>query len=95
MEKTEKQYLYYIIDQYLKKQITSRQFCDEFYYCYGKELNYDTLTNMERRLFSELSKKASRFSEFEEDIENYPGTYFTEEQLNNQITEVHEILISL
>ena len=92
MKKDEKQYLYYIIDHYLKNQITLNIFCDEFYYCYGKELDYSTLTDKEQKLFGELSTISSRFSEFVEDHINYQGTYFTKAELNSKIIEVNEQL---
>lgn len=92
MEKADKEYLYKIINYYLNKQINPREFCDEFYYCYSKELDYDTLSDKEQIFFGKLSTITSRFSEFVEDHIKYPGTYFDKKDLDSTIQEVSEQL---
>ena len=90
--KDDKKYIYHIINQYLSGEITIGQFCDEFYYCYDKELDYDTLTEKEDKLFGEISAISSRFSPFIEDLIKYPGPFFTEGDLSSKIKEVSELL---
>jgi len=77
---------------YLSGKINESTFCYEFYCLYDLELDYDTLLEEEQTAFSELGKVASRFSEFEEDIEKYPGTYFTKKELKEAIIETEEKL---
>jgi hypothetical protein len=92
-EKTDKRWIYQLIDMYLDKKINESTFCHEFYCSYDLELDYDTLTEDEYKAFYELSEIAIRFSEFEEDIKKYPGIYYTKEELKKKITETREKLV--
>lgn len=83
--KNDKKRLYWLIDQYLSNKIDSWTFCNEYYYCYDLEIDRQSLTNIEKKVFSSLSSVANRFSDDKEDLERYPGTYFTEEQLKKKI----------
>ena len=91
-KKNDKRRLYWLIDSYLSKEVTAKFFCDEYYYCYDLELDDEFLTDLEKDNFSRLSAVVSRFSEFKEDIENYPGIYFTEQELKQKIIETKENL---
>lgn len=91
-EKSDKRRLYWLIDQYLASKIDARAFCDEFYYSYDLEMDYETLSEDEQGMFSDLSTVVSRFSEFQEDISCHPKAYFTEEQLKEKIVETKEKL---
>jgi hypothetical protein len=86
-ENSDKRKLYWLIVEYLNNHVTARIFCDEFYYCYDLELDFDCLTEKESDAFLSLSNVVSRFSEFEDDIRKYPGTYFTEQQLRQKVEE--------
>jgi hypothetical protein len=90
--KDDKRRLYQLIDMFLAKQITASVFCDEFYYSYDLEIDYDTLSALEYSAFSELEKVSSRFSQFNEDLEKYPGVYYNEEELKQKILETKEKL---
>lgn len=90
--KDDKRRLYQLIDMYLSKQITALVFCNEFYYSYDLEIDYNTLSPMEYSAFSELGKVSSRFSQFEEDLEKYSGVYYSEEELNQKVIETKERL---
>ena len=92
-EKTDKRIIYQLIDMYLLGKITESTFCREFYCSYDLELDYDTLTEEEYKSFYELSKIVSRFSEFEEDIKKYPGTYYSKEEVRKKIVATKEQLI--
>lgn len=85
--RTNKRRLYQIIEMYLSDRINEPSFCDEFYYSYDLEIDYDTLTDEENHVFGELSDVASRFSEFEEDHVDHPGVYYTKEELRKKILE--------
>ena len=91
-EKDDKRRLYWLMDNYLSDVITAKTFCDEFYYCYDLELDSELLTKLEEQVFAELGTVTGRFSEFEEDIKQYPGTYFTEKQLRQKVQETQEKL---
>lgn len=77
---------------YLAEKIDEAAFCDDFIPSYDLELDYDTLTDEEHEAFSELGKIVCRFSEFEDDIKNYPGVYRTKEEVRQKIIETREIL---
>lgn len=91
-EKTDKRRIYQLIDMYLSGGIKESDFCNEFYYSYDLELDCDTLTEDERKAFDDLSKTVDWFSEFEEDIKKYPGTYYAKEDLIKKIIETKERL---
>ncbi|GHV44572.1 hypothetical protein FACS1894180_6080 [Bacteroidia bacterium] len=93
-EKNDKRRLYQLIDMYLSGIITASVFCDEFYYCYDLELDYETLTDIEQQYFSKLGTVSGRFSEFEEDHKLASKAFFTEEQLKDKIVETKEKLSS-
>jgi len=80
------------MDQYLLGKIDGRTFCDEYYYSYNLEIDYETFSGVELKAFTELSSVSSRFSEFREDIEQHPGVYFTEKGLRLKIQETQEKL---
>lgn len=67
-------------------------FCDEFYYCFDLELDYETLTSFEYSTFSELGIICGRFSEFKEDHIQYPKGFYTEEDVRNKVLETKEKL---
>lgn len=77
---------------FLSKRITASVFCNEFYYSYNLEIDYDTLSPVEYSAFSELEKVSCRFSPFKEDLEKYPGAYSDEEELKQKIIETKEKL---
>ena len=84
--------IYQLIDMYLTEAIDDESFCDEFVPLYNVEIDYDCLTNDERKSFSALMTVASRFSEFEEDHQKVPGFFYTKEQLRKKIKETKEKL---
>ena len=91
-EKNDKKRVYELIDLFLSGKIDAWAFCDEYHVCYGLEIDLDTLTESETNAFNGLSIVAGRFSKFEEDHRNYPGTYFTEEELKKKVLETKEKL---
>lgn len=91
-EKTDKRRIYELIDMYLSGQIDAWTFCNEYYYCFDLELDRNTLTELESQAFSELATVSGRFTNIEEDLNKYPGTYFTEEQLKAKIMDTKNTL---
>lgn len=90
--KDDKRRLYWIIEQYLLGKIDESVFCDEFYYSYDLELDNYILTDIEREVFSELSKVSSRFSQYEEDHKLNPKAFSTIQELKQKILETKEKL---
>lgn len=91
-QKSDKRRLYWLMDQYLSNKIDAWTFCNEYHDCYDLEVNLDSLTDTEDKAFSELSTIAGRFSNIEEDLKMYPGTYFTEKELKQKVTETKKLL---
>lgn len=91
-EKNDKRRLYQLMNMYLANIISAKVFCDEFYFSYDLEIEMESLTDIEKIAFAELSAISDRFSEFEEDLIKYPGTYYNEEQLKQKIIETKEKL---
>jgi len=89
--KNDKRRLYWLIDQYLAGEINEIVFCDDFHNTFVNEMNYETLTDDEYTVFSDLSDASQRFSEYEEDFKLWPG-FITSEELRNKIIEVKEKL---
>ncbi len=86
-KKSDKRYLYWLIDQYLSGAFNASSFCAAYYDSLDLEVNPETLTKLEDVTFSELYTVASRFSDSAEDHKNYPGTYFTEDELRQKIID--------
>lgn len=85
--KDDKRRLYQLMDLFLNGQITASVFCDEFYYSYDLEIDNEILTKEEQLAFCNLSNVSSRFSQFNEDLEKYPGVYYNEEELKQKVLE--------
>ena len=93
-KKNDKKRLYWLIKQYLSGKMDSNTFCDEYYYCYDLELDHESLSETERKVFKELSFVSGRFSPYKGDIEQYPGVYFTSTELWEKVQEAQEKLAS-
>jgi len=91
-EKSDKQRLYWLIDQYLLGKINESTFCDELYYSYDLEIDSNTLTDVEKLAFSALSMVCSRFSQYEEDHNLDSRAFSTVKEVNQKIIETKEKL---
>ena len=91
-EDTDKRRIYWLIDQYLNGKIIAWDFTTFYFSCYNVEMDSDFLTPTEDKLFSELSAIAGRFTDIQEDLIKYPGTYFSEKELKPKVIEVKAIL---
>jgi hypothetical protein len=80
------------MEMFLSGKMSATSFCDDFYYSYDLEIDYDSLTSLEKINFQNLSEVAGRFSEFKEDHENYPGVFYTERELYQKVLETKENL---
>lgn len=89
----DKRRIYKIIDMYLSGKIDEITFVNEFYYSYDLEVDRKTLNEEERSAFFELGQVAGRMTEFEEDILECPGFFYTKDQLKKKIEETRFKLI--
>jgi hypothetical protein len=76
----------------LLKKISRWNFCSVYYKSYCLEIDSDTLTDKESKAFDALDEVATRFSDYEEDLRNYPGVYYTKQELDQKIIETKEAL---
>lgn len=88
----DKRRLYWLIDQYLLKKLMAWDFCDAYYESYSLETDLDTLTDKETKAFDDLAAVATRFTDIEEDLKDYPGVYYTPQELDRRILETKEAL---
>ncbi|MBN2830184.1 MAG: hypothetical protein JXR56_07685 [Candidatus Cloacimonetes bacterium] len=73
-------------------KIDEPTFCDEFYYSYDLEVSNDTLSEIEKQVFSDLSNVSSRFSQYEEDHKLDAKAFSTVKELRQKIIETNEKL---
>ncbi|MGF6352736.1 hypothetical protein ABIE27_000632 [Paenibacillus sp. 4624] len=90
-EKGPKERLYWLMRLLLDNEIEASNFCDEFYATYEHDLN-EPLTSEEKSYFMLISKEGSRFSEFTDDLINYPNVYVTEHEIRKLVMEALEVL---
>lgn len=86
-KKDDKRRLYWLIESFSSGKIDERTFCDEFYYSYDLEIDYETFSALETEAFAELSSVSSRFSEFEEDHKLDSKAFSTVEELRQKVKE--------
>lgn len=90
--KTDKKYLYWIIDLYLSDKITGKTFCDGYYDSFDLELDYTCLSEVEQRIFSELNTVVGRYTSIKEDFLLHPGMYYNDEQLRTAVRKAKDEL---
>ena len=74
----EREQLWKLIDGLINNQIDIITFCRNFTKIYDLEIDYDELSQKEEAAFDELCTIAARFSEFEDDLIQYPNVYYSE-----------------
>lgn len=79
---TAREQLWYLIRGVVNGSYEVTIFCDEFERIYNFETEEEQLSEQERSMFRSLSKMASRFSEFEEDLK-IPNMYYNKEDICN------------
>ena len=88
---TDKQRLYWLIDQYLSNKINETMFCNEFHDFFVNEMDHKVLTNVEFDVFYDLSDVSQRFSDDEESFKLWSG-FVTAKQLREKVIETKEKL---
>ncbi len=83
--------LYYLIREYIKGNYDTNTFCEQFSLIYDMEVDDDDLNEIERTLFSNLSRIAYRFSPYEEDLA-IPNMYYTEQEVKVEACRVQQEL---
>lgn len=84
---TARERIYYLIVQYQKGKYDTNTFCDQFTVIYDREVDYNTLSNFENKLFYELSTITARFSPYEDDLK-IPNVYYSEREVKSKVDEV-------
>jgi hypothetical protein len=91
----DKRFVYYLIEKYLKNQLTEKQFCDEFRLSFDLELDLTMLDPDEYDAMHYLGLVAGRFSPYDEDHMNSPGALYTKEELQSKIVETKQKLMKI
>ena len=90
--KDDKRRLYWLIEQYINTKIKIKEFEDEFYLSYDLEINYNDLSPLEEKEFSELANTVSRYSEFDSDHKLDIKAFTTEEEVREMAERVYKNL---
>lgn len=61
--------------------------CDEFVIKYDLNTDYDALSQLEHRLFADLSEIADRYSNDPEEL-SWSNVYFTKEQIQKEAIQI-------
>ncbi|REK65773.1 MAG: magnesium and cobalt transport protein CorA [Cohnella sp.] len=85
-ERTPKERLYWLLKLLKEEKIDLDNFCNEFHITFDHDTDYDDLTADEYELFSELARKAARFSDETSSKILYPNVYSTPEMIR-EITD--------
>ncbi|MGL4348837.1 MAG: hypothetical protein ACRCSV_05235 [Chlamydiales bacterium] len=90
--KMDKHRIYYLMDMYLTGNIDGSTFCNEFCRVFDHELDFNTLTEEENRILSDLALVVYGFSEIESGrIIDFDNSY-KEDNLRKKILETLEKL---
>lgn len=84
---TAKEKLYYLLTEFHKGSYDTNTFCDQFTIIYDTEIEYETLSEVEKDLFNELSVITARYSPYEEDLK-IPNVYYSEQDVKSKVNEV-------
>jgi len=90
--KNDKKTLYQLINFFLEGTIDAEYLCNEYYKSFDLEININDFSNEELTAFTDLSFIVSRYSNSNEDIIDYPNTYFNEIDLKKKVIETKEKL---
>lgn len=85
VERSDRERLYWLIELLDTGKLGMDNFCNEFHITYDHNIDYDTLSEEERRVFRDIAYEAARFSEHEEDHLNYPGVYSTSTEVLEKV----------
>ena len=83
--------LYYLIIQFFNGNYNAKDFSEQFSDIFNLEIDYSTLTDVEKKVFGDLSTITDRFSSNESDLKKY-DCYFDEQQVKDKVEEVKAIL---
>lgn len=86
-----KEQLWYLIDELLVGSYDINTFCDEFIRIYNFEVDYISLSQKERESFEELRGMAARFSDKDEELK-IPGMYFSKEKIIYKAKEIQDTI---
>ena len=87
-----KEQLYYLLKEFCKNKYDVSSFCTEYERVLYSDLPHDDLNEFELSQFYELGKIVVRFSPFIDDIENFPGVYYSKEEIEYSIKKTYNTL---
>ncbi|MCA1057601.1 hypothetical protein LCL96_01555 [Rossellomorea aquimaris] len=87
-----KEQIYYLLNEYSKGNYDTKTFCDQFTNIFNIEIDYEKLSDLEYRLFNNLSKVTARFSPYDEDL-IFSNVYYNEQDIKREVLSLQEILI--
>ena len=91
-ERSDKRYIYNLINDYLESKIDEVALCDGMYSSYVHEIDETTLNDAESEVFSELEMVTKRFSEFDSDHKLDPKAFTTKEEVKKAVIEAKKKL---
>ena len=87
---TNKEELWYLINELLNGTYTVKTFCSEFTRIYDLETDYNILSEEENKEFGELCEMAVRFSDDIGELK-IPNMYFSENDIMEKAKEIKKI----
>ena len=91
---TEKEQLWYLVNEVLNGSYDVKTFCSEFSKIYNLETDYDQLSEEENFEYGNLCEMADRFSDNEEEL-IIPNMYYSTEKILGQAQRVKQALEKL
>jgi len=90
----DRQKLIKLIEDYLHKQITVKNFTDHYTLFFHLEMDDDgSMAGEEKEQFRELADIADRYSPYEGELIKYKSVYFSEEDVYRTAKKVYETLV--
>ena len=93
-KKTDKKYIYWIIELFLSKKIEKENFCENFHDSYGLETDSENFNDKEEQALDDLHQVVRRFSSSKEDLKS-SGFFYNEKELRDKVQETYDKLGSL
>jgi hypothetical protein len=83
--------LNFLIKKILAGDCSTSDFCNDFTIQYGRDTDYNFLSENENMCYKDLSEMTARFSDIEEDLK-IPNMYYNEEKILAKAVEVSKLL---
>ena len=84
-----------LIARFILGEVNEVNFCNQFYDLYVHQVDYNEYSPEEELCLNQLSEVAGRFTQFETDLRDYPGVFYTKEELAAKICETKDKLVKI